>query len=99
VTGNLFFLTRAGLEGIFALYLAVYWWKHGTVARAFSQAWWDTYSIAKYASELVILALMLHILQSRFSSRGGTTNNSNASGTSASSTAGYTKVPDVSVDV
>jgi hypothetical protein len=99
VTGNLFFLTRAGLEGIFALYLTVYWWKHGTVARAFSHAWWDTYSIAKYASELVILALMLHILQSRFSSRGGTTNNSNASGTSVSSTAGYTKVPDVSVDV
>jgi hypothetical protein len=99
VTGNLFFLTRAGLEEIFALYLTVYWWKHGTVTRAFLHAWWDTYSIAKYASELVILALMLHILQSRFSSRGGTTNNSNASGTSASSTAGYTKVPNVSVDV
>jgi hypothetical protein len=99
VTGNLFFLTRAGLEGIFALYLTVYWWKHGTVARAFSHAWWDTYSIAKYASELVILALMLHILQSRFSSRSSTNASGSSSGMTASSTAGYTKVPDVSVDV
>ena len=92
VTGNLFFLTRAGLETIFAVYLLVFWWKTGTVARAFSHAWWDTYTLVKYTSELTILALMLHILQSRFSN-----NNSSSSSTqppSQANTAGYTKVPD-----
>lgn len=88
VTGNLFFLTRAGIESIFATYLIVYWWKNGTVARAFSHAWWDTYTVVKYVSELTILALMLHILQSRFS------NNTTTQQPSQSNTAGYSKVPD-----
>jgi hypothetical protein len=95
VTGNLFFLTRAGLETIFATYLIVYWWNNGTVARAFSHAWWDTYTVVKYVSELTILALMLHILQSRFSNN---TNNNGASQQqqpSQGNNAGYAKVPDV----
>jgi hypothetical protein len=92
VTGNLFFLTRAGLETVFAGYLMAYWWENQTVARAFSHTWWDTYTVVKYVSELTILALMLHILQSRFS-------NTTASQPSQSNTAGYTKVPDASVDV
>ena len=83
VTGNVFFLTRASLETLFAVYVLGYWWQNATVARAFSHAWWDTYTIVKYVSELTILALMLHILQSRFSSSA-----------SQSNAAGYTKVPD-----
>jgi hypothetical protein len=84
ITGNLFFLTRAGLETVFATYLVIYWWKNNTVARAFSHVWWDTYTVVKYMSELTILALMLHILQSRFSNQSAQPTNS----------AGYTKVPD-----
>lgn len=93
VTGNLFFLTRAGLETVFAGYLLVYWWQNKTVARAFSHAWWDTYTVIKYGSELTILALMLHILQSRFSNTTTTSHHPNANA------ARYTKVPDAAVDV
>lgn len=96
VTGNLFFLTRAGLETIFAAYLMAFWWQHNTVARAFSHAWWDSYTVAKYTSELTILALMLHILQSRFSN---TSTSSTAQPPQATNAAGYSKVPDASVDV
>lgn len=96
VTGNLFFLTRAGLETVFAAYLATFWWQNATVARAFSHAWWDTYTVVKYASELTILALMLHILQSRFSSSSSSSGQQQASQANA---AGYTKVPDASIDV
>jgi hypothetical protein len=90
VTGNLFFLIRATLETVFAVSLLVYWCKNGTVNRAFSHAWWDAYTITKYGSELTILALMLHILQSRFA----TTAASTAVTASQSNSAGYTKVPD-----
>jgi hypothetical protein len=88
VTGNVFFLTRASLETVFAVYLMTFWWQNHTVARAFSHTWWDSYTIVKYVSELTILALMLHILQSRF-------NSSHQPAASQSNSAGYTKVPDV----
>ena len=104
VTGNMFFVTRAILESIFAGYLGVYWWKHGTVDRAFSHAFWDVYTLVKYLSELTILALMLHILQSRFSASatGGAAASSSASSEapSQSNKAGYMKVPEAaSIDV
>ena len=95
VTGNLFFITRATLESVFAGYLGVYWWKNGTVDRAFSHGWWDVYTLLKYLSELTILALMLHILQSRFSSSSP----SSSTAPSQSNAAGYTKVPEASVEV
>jgi len=66
VTGNLFFFTRAFLETIFAVMLMIYWRKHGNVAEVFSHKLWDTYIILKHFSEVAILALMLYILQSRF---------------------------------
>lgn len=66
VTGNLFFCSRAILETIFATMLFVWWWKTGSVDRAFSHMSWDIFTLVKYISELTILALMLHILQSRF---------------------------------
>lgn len=94
VTGNLFFLTRAALETVFAVYLGVYWFKHKTVDRAFSHAWWDTYTLLKYLSELTILALMLHILQSRFSS-----SSSSQQQPSQSNSAGYSKVPETAAVV
>lgn len=87
ITGNLFFVTRATLETVISSYLVHYWWKNGTVSRVFSHVWWDVYTIMKYISELTILALMLHILQSRFSSSSTTV-------PSQSNSAGYTKVPD-----
>lgn len=90
VTGNLFFLTRALLETIFAALLLVYWKRNGTVDKIFSHAWWDTYTLLKYWSEVTILALMLYILQSRFSSSSASTQST----TAASSSQGYTKVPD-----
>ena len=69
VTGNLFFVTRASLEAIFALFLITYWIDHRTVAKLFSHAWWDTYIILKYTSEVTILGLMLYILQTRFANQ------------------------------
>ena len=66
VTGNLFFLTRALLETAFAVQLAAYWRRNGSVAETFSHATWDAFVILKHWSELAILALMLYILQSRF---------------------------------
>ena len=69
ITGNLFFGTRAALELVFSGTVAWYWHENGTVARTFTHAWWDTYTILKYASEVTILALMLYILQSRFQSQ------------------------------
>jgi hypothetical protein len=66
VTGNLFFLTRAILETIFAGMLVYYWQAHGTVQKVFSHALWDSYTAIKYWSEIMILSLMLYILQSRF---------------------------------
>jgi hypothetical protein len=91
VTGNLFFLTRAALETSFAVTLGLYWLEHRTVDRAFSHAYWDVYCWLKYLSEITILALMLHILQSRFSSTSGS---GAPGGPSRPGTAGYTKVPD-----
>lgn len=91
VTGNLFFCSRAILETVFASMLCIWWWKTGSVARAFSHVSWDVYTLIKYLSELTILALMLHILQSRFS----------GSATSAQPPhqQGYTKVPEAAVVV
>lgn len=77
VTGNLFFIIRATLETVFATLLLLYYQQHGTVAKVFTHAWWDTYTVLKYWSEFVILALMLYILQSRFTS--GTTSSSGSS--------------------
>lgn len=66
VTGNLFFLTRAFMELVFAIFLIVYWQQTGSVSEVFSHALWDTYILLKHWSELAILGLMLYILQSRF---------------------------------
>jgi hypothetical protein len=66
VTGNLFFFTRALIETIFAAMLIIYWYNHGTVQEVFSHPLWDTYMSLKHWSEVIILALMLYILQSRF---------------------------------
>lgn len=86
VTGNLFFVTRAVLEVAFALVLLVYWKRTGSVDKVFTHKWWDTYTLFKYWSELTILALMLYILQSRFTARGSTPGGTGGGG--------YTKVPD-----
>lgn len=83
VTGNLFFFTRAFLETIFAVMLMVYWRKHGTVSAVFSHELWDTYIILKHTSEVAILALMLYILQSRFTTSAAPPNRN-----------GYEQVPD-----
>jgi hypothetical protein len=72
VTGNLFFVTRAGLELVFAVLLLLYYHSTGTVARPFSHSFWDMYTLVMYGSEVAILSLMLYILQSRFSSGPGT---------------------------
>ena len=92
VTGNLFFLTRAFLETIFAVLLIVYWHQHGTVAEVFSHAFWDSYVLLKHWSEVCILALMLYILQSRF-----TTNNT-AQQSPDGGKGGYEAVPDTDPD-
>ena len=68
VTGNLFFFTRAFLETVLCAWLLLWWKDEHTVARVFSHAWWDTYVLIKFWSEVTILALMLYILQSRFAS-------------------------------
>lgn len=86
VTGNLFFFTRAFIEAIFAGMLLIYWHKHGTVQEVFSHPLWDTYMCLKHWSEVVILALMLYILQSRFTTSG--------SGEMKSGSSGYQAVPD-----
>lgn len=69
-TGNLFFFTRALIEMIFAGMLFIYWRKNGNVREVFSHALWDTYMSLKHWSEVIILALMLFILQSRFTTNG-----------------------------
>eukprot|EP00555_Chaetoceros_dichaeta_P005433 CAMPEP_0198251488 /NCGR_PEP_ID=MMETSP1447-20131203/2306_1 /TAXON_ID=420782 /ORGANISM="Chaetoceros dichaeta, Strain CCMP1751" /LENGTH=331 /DNA_ID=CAMNT_0043936527 /DNA_START=105 /DNA_END=1100 /DNA_ORIENTATION=+ len=89
VTGNLFFFTRAFLEIIFTSVLIIYWHRNGNVAETFSHKWWDVYVLIKHWSEVAILALMLYILQSRF-----TTNNSIATGNRD----GYNQVPEAEED-
>lgn len=70
------------MEAIFAGMLIVYWRKHGSVQQVFSHVLWDTYMMLKHWSEVVILALMLYILQSRFT----TSNVSGGGGGSSSGT-------------
>jgi hypothetical protein len=97
VTGNLFFATRALLEVAFASTLACYWFRHGTVAKAFRHGYWDGYVAAKYTSEAAILALMLYILQSRFAGGGGGGSGAApppSSAPGAGGRGGYQKVPD-----
>lgn len=89
VTGNLFFFTRAFLEALFAVTLCIYWRKHHSVAKVFTHVWWDSYVLVKYCSEVIILALMLYILQTRF-----TTQAVNAANNNNNTEAGYSKVPD-----
>eukprot|EP00934_Nitzschia_sp_Nitz4_P006292 Nitzschia sp. Nitz4//scaffold111_size72815//6665//7681//NITZ4_005777-RA/size72815-processed-gene-0.46-mRNA-1//1//CDS//3329533141//6282//frame0 len=84
VTGNLFFFTRAFLETILCVWLILWWKDEHTVARVFSHTWWDSYVTVKFASEVIILSLMLYILQSRFAS---------AAASSAGRPAGYVSVP------
>lgn len=88
VTGNIFFFTRAFLETTFAIVLIIYWHRTGTVAEVFSHAAWDSYILLKHWSELAILALMLYILQSRFTNAVG-----NGAGFVGSED-GYQAVPD-----
>lgn len=88
VTGNIFFFTRAFLETTFAIVLIIYWHRTGTVAEVFSHATWDSYILLKHWSELAILALMLYILQSRFTSAVGNGNGF------VGSEDGYQAVPD-----
>lgn len=90
VTGNLFFFTRAFLETIFTILLVIFWHKNGTVAEVFSHALWDTYILLKHWSELVILALMLYILQSRFAANAGF----DSSGDGGTGKGGYERVPE-----
>lgn len=96
VTGNLFFVTRALLEIVFAVTLAIYWAKHGTVDKVFRHVYWDMYIAVKYLSEVTILALMLYILQSRFSSASAAAAASQSTGPSgaAAGRGAYQKVPD-----
>lgn len=82
VTGNLFFFTRAFLETVFAVLLILWWHETGHVDKAFSHEWWDAYTLIKYVSELTILALMLYILQSRFSAASSSSSGSTAATTS-----------------
>jgi hypothetical protein len=90
VTGNLFFFTRALLETVFAVKLLVYWHKYHTVAKSFTHLWWDAYTLITYWSEVIILALMLYILQSRFTGA----QQAAAAAVATTNTAGYSKVPD-----
>eukprot|EP00984_Skeletonema_dohrnii_P006069 scaffold2146_cov103-Skeletonema_dohrnii-CCMP3373.AAC.3 len=70
--------------------LIVYWHKYGSVAEVFSHKLWDSYILLKHWSEVAILALMLYILQSRF------TTNMDGSGDAAADGGknGYQTVPD-----
>jgi hypothetical protein len=94
VTGNLFFVTRALLELVFASTLVYYWSTHGTVDKAFRHKYWDLYITIKYWSEVTILALMLYILQSRFTGSGGASASSSASAATGVNRGAYQKVPD-----
>jgi hypothetical protein len=85
VTGNLFFFTRAFLETILCVWLLLWWKDEHTVARVFTHAWWDTYVLIKFLSEVTILSLMLYILQSRFASA--------AAASAGGRPAGYVSVP------
>mmetsp|Transcript_14456 Transcript_14456/g.16417 ORF Transcript_14456/g.16417 Transcript_14456/m.16417 type:complete len:305 (+) Transcript_14456:109-1023(+) len=105
VTGNLFFFTRAFIEAIFAFMLVVYWHKHGTVAEVFSHPMWDTYILVKHWSEVAILALMLYILQSRFTSGNGNgmgggngLGGGTGNGSSSVNRADYQAVPDADTE-
>ena len=92
VTGNLFFFTRALLETVLCVWLLIWWKNEHTVARVFTHAWWDTYVLFKFISEVTILGLMLYILQSRFASAAA------AQATGAGNggrPAGYVSVPNV----
>lgn len=93
VTGNLFFSAHAILEAVFAGLLIGYWHRYGTVAKAFSHSWWDTYTVFKYGSELTILALMLYILQSRFASTAAAAGTSTGGGRPVGGSGGYQSVP------
>ena len=88
VTGNLFFFTRAFLETILCVWLLLWWKDEHTVARVFTHAWWDTYVVIKFLSEVTILSLMLYILQSRFAS---------AAAAAGGRPAGYVSVPNAEV--
>ncbi|KAL3807627.1 hypothetical protein ACHAXA_005257 [Cyclostephanos tholiformis] len=92
VTGNLFFLTRAMLETTFAAQLAAYWHRNGSVAETFSHSTWDAFVILKHWSELAILALMLYILQSRFTS--GIAGGGGDGGSGVGGNNGYQAVPE-----
>lgn len=95
VTGNLFFFTRAFLEAFFAVTLCVFWRQHHSVAKVFTHVWWDSYVIVKYSSEVIILALMLYILQTRFTTQAVNASTQQPGGGASSTTeAGYSKVPD-----
>lgn len=89
VTGNLFFFTRAFLEALFAVTLCVFWRQHHSVAKVFTHAWWDTYVLFKYWSEVTILALMLYILQTRFTNQAA-----QVASQATANEAAYTKIPE-----
>jgi len=93
VTGNLFFVTRAILECAFAGALLWHYHLHKTVAKAFTHTWWDVYTGLKYGSEVAILALMLYILQSRFTAANTTNTTTANAGAGASGGGTYQKVP------
>lgn len=91
VTGNLFFFTRAFLETILCVWLLMWFKDEHTVARVFSHAWWDTYVMIKFISEVTILSLMLYILQSRFASSAAAV--AAGGGGGGARPAGYVSVP------
>lgn len=104
VTGNVFFLSRAILETIFAVMLLIHYIQYHTINRFFTHTWWDIYTIIKYTCEIIILILMLHILQSRFSqqqsqSQNRTSSTPTGAQPSQNNTVGYSKVPDAAVNV
>ena len=92
ITGNLFFVTRAILETTFAIRLVMYYKVNGTVDEIFTHAVWDTFLLLKHYSELAILALMLYILQSRFTNSTAGANNNGGGETSGGG--GYQSVPE-----
>ena len=97
VTGNLFFFTRAFLEALFAVTLCIFWRQHHSVAKVFTHAWWDTFVLFKYCSEVTILALMLYILQTRFTTQAVNATASSQGqmpGGGGNQEASYAKVPE-----
>lgn len=97
VTGNLFFFTRAFLEALFAVTLCIFWRQHHSVAKVFTHAWWDTFVLFKYCSEVTILALMLYILQTRFTTQAvnaAASSQGQMQGGGGTQEAAYAKVPD-----